>query len=60
MAETQKENFPKPYINSSKKDDGLMEYVPMENGDIGCRKSNMKFNMKDSAMGIEHVSNRKG
>lgn len=60
MALEQKENFPKPYVNSSKKDESLMEYVPMDNGDIGNRKSNMKFGMKGESMNIDHVSNRKG
>jgi len=61
MALEQKENFPKPYINSSKKDDSLMVYVPMDNGDIGSRKSNMKaVSADDAGMSIDHVSNRKG
>ena len=61
MAETQKNNFPKPYVNQSKKDDSLMEYVPMDNGDIGSRKSNMKaVSGRGESMSIEHVSNREG
>ncbi len=61
MALEQKENFPKPYVNTAKRDDSLMHYVPMENGDIGSRKSNMKAVVADdSGMSIEHVSNRKG
>lgn len=61
MALEQKENFPKPYVNSSKKDDSLMQYVPMDNGDIGNRKSNMKAVRADGdSMNIDHVSNRKG
>lgn len=59
MALEQKDNFPKPYMNSSKQDDSLMEYVPMEHGDIGNRKSNMKFGLS-SSMNIDHVQNRKG
>jgi hypothetical protein len=61
MALEQKENFPKPYVNSCKQDDSLMEYVPMDNGDIGSRKSNMKaVKADDGGMAIDHVSNRKG
>ncbi len=60
MALEQKENFPKPYINETKVDNSIMKYVPFENGDIGSRKSNMKFGMKGDSMSIDHVSNRKG
>lgn len=61
MALEQKENFPKPYVNASKKDDSLMHYVPMDNGDIGSRKSNMKAVVADDGgLAIDHVSNRKG
>ena len=61
MADVQKDNFPKPYINSSKRDDSLMHYVPMDNGDIGNRKSNMRsVRANDGGLAIDHVSNRKG
>lgn len=60
MALEQKNNFPKPYVNDTKVDKSLMNYVPFENQDIGSRKSNMRMGMKGSDMAIDHVSNRKG
>ena len=55
-----KGSFPRPYINDVKVDTSIMEYVPFEHGDIGNRKSNTPGGIKDSAMGIQHVENRKG
>ena len=54
-----KDSFPRPYANDTKVDKSFMEYVPFDNGDVGNRKSNMVNKIKDSAMGIDHVSNRK-
>lgn len=54
-----KESFPRPYANDCKVDNSIMEYVPMDNGDVGNRKSNMP-GIKNTTMGIDHVSNRKG
>lgn len=55
-----KDSFPRPYANDCKIDNSIMEYVPMDNGDVGNRKSNMPKNLKDGSMTIDHVSNRKG
>lgn len=55
-----KDSFPRPYVNDSKVDNSIMEYVPFDNGDVGNRKSNMINGIKDSAMNIDHVENRKG
>ena len=38
MAQELKGNFPGPYVNDTKVDRSLMEYVPFENQDIGSRK----------------------
>lgn len=54
-----KESFPRPYQNETKVDRNIMEYVDFDNGDTGNRKSNMPNKLKDSGMGIDHVSNRK-
>lgn len=54
-----KDSFPRPYQNDTKVDNGLMQYVPFENGDVGNRKSNMINGIKDSGMSIDHVENRK-
>jgi hypothetical protein len=55
-----KGSFPRPYVNKTEPDNSIMEYVPFPHGDIGCRKSNTPNGIKDSAMGIQHVENRKG
>lgn len=47
--------FPKAYVNDTKKDDALMEYVPFEKLDIGARASGMPKGMKKEGMGLDHV-----
>lgn len=56
-----KDSFPRPYVNETKVDESLMEYVPFHNADIGSRKSTMPKDIKGgSSMSIDHVENRKG
>lgn len=54
--------FPGPYVNDAKKDDTIMEYVPMDTMDIGARKSGLatKGEVKRDDMGIEHVGGMAG
>lgn len=51
--------FPGPYLNDVKKDESMMQYVPMEKTDIGARASGMPKNVKSESTSIEHVENRK-
>jgi hypothetical protein len=55
-----KGSFPRPHQNDTKVDNSIMEYVPFDNGDVGNRKSNVVNGIKDSAMNLSHVENRKG
>lgn len=54
------DRFPKPYANSTKKDDSLMEYVPMDTLSIGARKSGMPKSVKPEGMGLDHVGGTAG
>jgi hypothetical protein len=54
------DRFPKPYVNSAKKDDALMEYVPMDTLSIGARKSGMPKSTKEDKMGLDHVGGTAG
>lgn len=56
MADTK---FPGPYINTTKVDNSIMEYVPFDKTDIGSRSSGMPDGMKNSNS-IEHVGNGTG
>lgn len=54
-----KTNFPGPYVNSTEKDDTIMEYVPMDTTSIGARPSGLpKGDITSGGMGLDHVSNR--
>ncbi|HEY4355944.1 MAG TPA: hypothetical protein VGN16_09370 [Acidobacteriaceae bacterium] len=52
--------FPKPYVNNTRVDRALMEYVPFENTSIGSRKSGTPKNVKKDDMGIDHVGGTAG
>lgn len=52
--------FPKPYINNTRVDRSLMEYVPFENTSIGSRKSGTPKSVKKDDMNIEHVGGTAG
>lgn len=47
--------IPGPYVNDVKKDDSLMQYVPMETMDIGARKSGMPNRASEGPKSLEHV-----
>ena len=53
MAEEGK--FPRPYVNTVKRDDALMEYVTFENLGIGARKSGMPKEASEGPKSLEHV-----
>jgi hypothetical protein len=54
--------FPGPYINDVKKDDSVMEYVPMDDMGIGARKSGLpaQSDVKRDSMSIQHVGGSAG
>jgi hypothetical protein len=52
--------FPKPYVNNTKKDDALMEYVPFEKTGIGSRSSGLPKEGKAGNLNLEHVGGTAG
>lgn len=51
---------PTPYVNDVKKDDGLMEYVPMDTMGIGARRSGMPRSASEGPRSIDHVGGTDG
>jgi len=50
--------FPGPYLNTAKKDDSIMEYVPMHTTGIGANSASLpNGKITSSVMGLDHVSN---
>lgn len=54
MADSQG-RIPKPYVNDTKVDRGLMEYVSFEDMSIGARKAGMPPSASTGPKSIEHV-----
>lgn len=52
--------IPKPYVNDTQVDRGLMEYVPFENMDIGARKAGMPPSASEGPKRLEHVGQTEG
>lgn len=52
--------IPGPYVNDVKVDDGLMEYVPFTNMDIGARKSGTPASASAGPKMIKHVGDADG
>lgn len=54
------DRFPKAYVNSVRKDDSLMEYVPMDKTGIGSRSSGLPKNVKKGDLALDHVGGTAG
>lgn len=54
------DRFPKPYVNSTKVDRALMEYVPFDTLDIGARKSGLPKDGKKGDLALDHVGGTAG
>jgi hypothetical protein len=52
--------IPGPYVHDVKVDDGLMEYVPFPQMDIGARKSGMPSSASMGPKRISHVGDSDG
>lgn len=56
MAETK---FPGPYVNETKVDRSVMEYVDFDKMDVGARASGLpKGGIKTDDLNLDHVQNR--
>lgn len=51
--------IPGPYVNDTKQDDGIMEYVPFETMGIGARRSGLPGGKSD-LRSISHVGSSEG
>ena len=53
--------FPKPYVDSVKRDDAIMVYIPTEKMGIGARPSGMPSQASDTEkMSLQHVGGSAG
>lgn len=52
--------IPGPYVNDTKQDDAIMEYVPFPTMDIGARRSGMPGGAMSGMRSIEHVGSSEG
>ena len=52
--------FPKPYVESVKKDEAIMVYVPTDKMDIGARTSGLPDSASKGPMSLEHVGGDQG
>ena len=52
--------IPGPYVNDTKQDDALMEYVPMDTMGIGARPSGLPKGGVNGMKSIEHVGDSDG
>jgi hypothetical protein len=52
--------IPGPYVNDASVDNGLMEYPPFDNMEIGARKSGMPGKASMGPKSIEHVGGSSG
>jgi len=60
MASGSEGKLPGPYVSDVKVDNGLMEYPPFPNMDIGARKSGMPGSASMGPKRIEHVGDKDG
>ena len=53
--------FPKPYVDSVKKDESIMVYIPTDKMGIGARPSGMPSQASDTEkMSLQHVGGSAG